>query len=135
MPRHDKYIGILGKMARDIDISGPRLASCLVYNNDIVSFGLNDFTKTHPLQAKFGKNKDAIFPHAEINCIKNALKLLSLEELSKCSMYITRMKYTDSYKTDMITALAKPCTGCERCIKTFNIRNVFYSTEKGWEKL
>ena len=50
-----------------------RLAAALVKNNKIISFGINR-KKTDPLQAKFGKNKDAIYLHAEIHAIKNALR-------------------------------------------------------------
>ena len=65
--RHSRYVNVLSRMAADIvsPVGGnARLAACVVYKNDIVSFGLNE-KKSHPFQAKYGKNSDAVYLHAE----------------------------------------------------------------------
>lgn len=126
--KHHKYISILSKMAIAVEpVKQARIAACLVYRNEIVSFGINQM-KTHPFQAQFGKNKDSIFLHAETDCIKNALREIEVDELSRCILYICRMKYESQEKKKFIYGLAKPCPGCERAIVTFGIKQVFYST-------
>lgn len=129
--RHDKYINILSKIAIDVTpVATARIAACVVYKNEIVSFGINRL-KTHPFQAKFGKNSNAIFLHAETDCIKNALRELSPDDLQRSSLYICRVKYTNKYKERLVFGIAKPCPGCMRAIASFGIRNVFYSCENG----
>ena len=72
-----KYLSVLEKMAEAVPAAShrglrARLAACVVYKRDIVSFGINQL-KSHPFQAKFSKNEDSIFLHAETDAIKNAL--------------------------------------------------------------
>jgi deoxycytidylate deaminase len=50
-----------------------RLAAALVYRNEIIAMGTNK-NKTHPFQKKYASNADAIFLHAEIDAICNALR-------------------------------------------------------------
>ena len=89
--KHHKYISILSKMAIAVEpVRQARIAACLVHRNEIVSFGINQM-KTHPFQAQFGKNKDSIFLHAETDCIKNALREIDVDELSRCTLYIWRI--------------------------------------------
>ena len=102
--RHSRYINVLSRMAADITspVGGnARLAACVVYKNDIVSFGLNE-KKSHPFQAKYGKNSDAVYLHAETSAIKNALKYLSVEELADSSLYVCRVKFYDQNKKKLI---------------------------------
>lgn len=129
--RHIKHLNLLAKIAADIatPIKGNnRMSACVVYQNDIVAFGVNE-RKSHPFQAKFLKNDHAIFLHAEISAIKNALKHISLEELEKSTLYVCRIKYTDMKKRKLMFGLSKPCCGCERCIHTFGIRNAVYTLD------
>ncbi len=134
--RHHRYINILAKMAVAVEpVAQARIAACLVYQNEIISFGINQ-RKSHPFQAMYGKNKDAIFLHSETDCIKNALKLISLDQLSRCSLYICRIKYEDYTKKRFVFGMAKPCAGCQRAIANFNINTVYYSLDnKGYSKL
>jgi deoxycytidylate deaminase len=130
--KHTRYLNILSKLATDIanPVGGnARLAACIVYRNDIVSFGINEM-KSHPFQAKYGKNKDSVYLHAETSAIKNALRYISTDDLEKSTLYICRVKYSDQKKNQLVFGLSKPCSGCFRCINAFNIRNVVYSLDK-----
>lgn len=128
--KHDKYMNILSKMAMAVEpVRQARIAACLVYKNEIISFGINQM-KTHPFQAQFGKNKESIFLHAETDCIKNSLRELEVDDLSRCTLYICRMKYETHEKKKFVFGLAKPCAGCARAITTFNIKKVVYSLDK-----
>lgn len=129
--KHTKYMNLLAKMAADIvnPVSGnARLAACIVYKNDVVAFGINA-KKSHPFQAKYGKNSNSVYLHAETAAIKNALKYISQDELSKSTLYICRVKFDSSDKNKMIFGLSRPCPGCFRCINTFDIRNVVYTLD------
>lgn len=130
--KHSRYLNILSKLATDIvsPVSGnARLAACVVLKNNIVSFGVNE-KKSHPFQARYGKNKDAVYLHAETAAIKNALKYISVAELEKATLYVCRVKFSDAAKKAFIFGLSKPCSGCFRCINTFNIKQVVYSLDK-----
>jgi len=127
--KHSKYLNILSKIAADISpIRSARLAACVVHRNSIIAFGTNCM-KSHPFQARYGKNDDSVYLHAETSAIKNALKYISLEELSKCTLYISRVKYEDTKKNKLLFGTAKPCPGCFRCINTFNIKKVYYTLD------
>lgn len=127
--KHSKYINILSKIASDLSpVKSARLAACVVLQNDIISFGVNEM-KSHPFQARYGKNSDAVYLHAETSAIKNALKYISINELKRCSLYICRVKYTDASKIKLMFGTAKPCPGCFRCINTFEISKVYYTLD------
>lgn len=132
--RHEKYMNILSKVAITVEpVAQARIAACIVYKNEIISFGINK-KKSHPFQAKFGKNKDSIYLHAENDCIKNALRNLSVDEVAKSTLYICRVKF-DMTK-NFVFGLAKPCPGCARAIASFGIKNVIYSNDNmGYEYL
>ena len=129
--KHSRYLNILSKIAADIvrpAKANTRVSAAIVYKNDIVSFGVSA-RKSHPFQAKYGKNEDAVYLHAETDAIKNALKYISVEELEKSTLYICRIKFTDTHKKNMIFGLSKPCCGCAKCISAFGIKNVVYSLD------
>lgn len=127
--RHNKYITVLSKLAMTVEpVANARIAAALVYKNDIVAFGMNR-RKTHPFQALYGRNKDSIYLHAETDCIKHALKEISVDILPKCTLYICRVKYSNNTDRKFVMGMAKPCEGCARAIANFNINKVVFSQE------
>lgn len=122
-------LNTLAKIAETNEGSNIKFAAALVLSNKIVSIGFNRM-KSHPLQARFSKNDKAIFLHAEIHAIKNALKDYHVKELSKMDLYITRVKKPRSHHDKFVWGLAKPCCGCERAIVEFGIRRVIYTTDE-----
>ena len=130
---HLKVMDSLAKIAEDLDKnmnrSGARLASAIVFKNQVVSYGVNQ-NKSHPFHSQFSDHGDAIFLHAETDAIKNALKRIDENELSKATLYICRVKYDKAGKNKSMTwGLSKPCVGCQRAIATFGIGDVIYSAE------
>lgn len=109
------------------DYPRARLAAAIVKNNKIISIGRNR-NKTDPLQAKFGKNSDAIFLHAEVHAIKNALRHVSVDDLKHTDLYICRVKKARKQTDPYEWAMSKPCEGCSRAIAEFGIRRVIYTT-------
>ena len=119
--RDYRFINLALKMAEDVEPwAGVRMSSVLAYRGEILSFGYND-NKTHPLQARFGKNRHAVFWHAETRCIANAIKRDHTELLSKSTMYIVRITMGGR------PALSRPCSGCAKAIQDYGIKRVVYS--------
>lgn len=129
MDKHQKYLNTLGQIASAVEpVATSRLAAAIVYKNEIVAVGINK-NKSHPLQKRFSKNTNSIFLHAEIDVIKNALRVISQDELSKSTLYVCRMKYPVGTKSRMIRGMACPCPGCSKAIAAFNIPRVIYSLD------
>ena len=120
-----KIFTTLEKIADFSDHPQHNLAAAIVLRNKFVSFGYNRL-KTDPFQARFGKNSDAIFLHAEIHAIKNALRRIDVEDFKRADLYVMRVM-TGERKWGM----AKPCAGCMRAIAEFGIRGVFYINHDG----
>jgi deoxycytidylate deaminase len=85
--------------------------------------------KTHPFQKKYGigSNPLAICLHAEVDAIKNALKIISLAELSTCDLYVCRMKRSDFGA--WVHGIARPCSGYQRAIITFGLQKIYYTLD------
>ena len=125
-------IGILHTLEK-IAVANPnqseKMAAAIVYRNRVISIGMNSM-KSHPLAAKFSKNEHAIFLHAEIAAIKNALREVEVDDLSKCDIYIARVKKEKPFTKKYVWGLAAPRCGCRRAIAEFGLRKVVYTTNE-----
>lgn len=130
MPHNKRVVDMLSKLAEDNPgVRGKyKIAAGVVYKKHLVATGVNSY-KTHPMMLEFGKNKVSLFLHAEVDAIKNALRLISVDQLSKSELYIVRVKKIDG-KKGWYSGLAKPCKGCQRAIETFNLKAVHYTTDE-----
>ena len=117
-------------IANDDYKGAAKMSGALVRRNEILSFGLNT-KKTHPLMFKYRKNEESIYLHAEIDAIKNALKLMSVNDIRGTDLYVCRVKKSKPRSGVWIWGLAKPCIGCTRALIHFGIRNVYYTTDTG----
>ena len=126
--RDSRIINNLFRLAQDIEpVKSSRLAACLILKNSVLGYGFSQM-KSHPFQAEFAKNPEAIFLHAETDAIKNALKRVSQDDVSKATLYIARAKKDHNTKRWMY-GMAKPCIGCARAIATFDIQKVVYTLD------
>lgn len=124
--RHKKIIDQLFLLAQDsVMVAKARVYAALVYQNKIISYGCNQ-EKSHPMAKKFAKNEFANKPHAEISCIRNALKRYPSAIIAKSTLYVARAKHDDSH--EWVIGMAKPCEGCAKCIHHFGIKKVVFST-------
>ncbi len=130
MNKHERRLNELFNLARSHDASGlsPVVASIYV-SNKCISYGFNS-RKSHPLQYKYSKCDEAICIHAEIDAIRNALRVAHAEVLSSATMYIARAKSPGPRKPKSLMGLAKPCSGCARAIVAFSIRNVYFTQDE-----
>ena len=110
-----------------------RIAAALYYKNEMIALGWNQ-ARTSPFQAKYGSNPDAIFIHAEVHCIRQALRRYTQEELQsmKTTMYIMRAKKipVTRNRSRFIRGMSKPCPGCSGAILDFGINRVVYSLDE-----
>lgn len=132
---NNKIVEMLTRLA--IDNPGIRnnqfkFGAGIVYKNNLIATGINSY-KTHPLMAQWGQNEESICLHAEIDAIKNALRLITPSQLAKCDMYIVRVKRPEPNSTGWVHGLAKPCDGCKRAIANFDLRSVYYTTDDHWD--
>lgn len=121
--RDKKWLDMAVELAKSGDrVGGARIGAIIVVNNRAVAFGQN-MNKSHPLQKRYGKNPDAIYQHAEINCIVNFLRKHSPDDLKRATLYVGRVhgKLMESI------GLAKPCCGCNHAINQFGIKKVVYT--------
>lgn len=131
-----KTMKVLSKVAEASEpFARARIASALVYKNEILSIGTNR-NKTHPLQGRYAKHEEAIYLHAEIDAIANALRRYDAETVAKSKLYVYRCKWSNNNNSLITQGLAKPCEGCMRAIVAFDIKHVCYSLEdEGYEWL
>jgi deoxycytidylate deaminase len=116
------------KLAQSVEpVRGARIAAAVVRRGKVISYGYNH-KKSHPFQTRFCKNPHAIFFHAEVHAIKNALKSVAVDDLSRCELYIVRAKRNKTNRK-WITGMSKPCSGCQKCIDLFDLKGVYYSQE------
>ena len=130
MKINNNIVDVLTRVAVANDYPRAKMSAGLVKSNRLISIGTNRM-KSDPLQAKYGKNREAIYLHAEIHAIKNALKEYSLDEIEGSDLYVVRVKRKDEHSIGFIHGMAKPCEGCVRAINEFGIRNVAFTNGIG----
>jgi tRNA(Arg) A34 adenosine deaminase TadA len=108
-------------------VKSSRIAAAVAIRNDIISTGFCQL-RSHPFQARYSKNPDAIFLHAETNAISNALNHVHKRDLRAATLYIHRVKFDSCYARELVDGLARPCSGCMRAIYQFGLKKVVYST-------
>ena len=129
-PVNTDILHTLAKVAAANPNPQEKFAAAVVYRNKIVSVGMNSM-KSHPMAAKYGKNEHAIFLHAEVAAIKNALREIDVDDFSKCDIYITRVKKEKPFTKKFVWGLSKPCPGCERAIAEFGLKRTIYTCDDG----
>lgn len=133
MTKRDRYfLNLATKQALSAPgAGGAYLGAVLVVKGRLHSFGANR-SKTHPFQATFAKNKEAIFLHAETDAINNALRQMSAADLcsARTTLYLVRVKRRNGLKSPYVRALSKPCVGCLGAIAQYNINRVVYTVNE-----
>lgn len=120
--RDEEWLARLAVIAGDLPkVGGQRVAAALVEGRTLLAVGVNE-KRSHPLQARFASNEDAIYLHAEISTLANALRRLrEYHYLGKATMYVCRVGAHGEMR------LAKPCEGCQRALASFEVGRVIWS--------
>ena len=129
LARDYKFVSQVVALAETLEEFGDaRVAAVLVNKNAVISYGFNS-SKSHPIATRFERREGAIYPHAEIMCLFKASKILPLKELSKCTLYVGRVKRPTRKSNLFIRGLSKPCPACEAAILAFGIKRVVYTLD------
>ena len=125
-----EYLDFLTREAAALEgTGGARVAAILVYRNKPVAMGHNH-KKSNPFCAYFSKNEESIYFHAETHAIFKALKDIDEVLLSKCTLYIARVKYhPNDRKRKPLWGKSKPCKGCMRAVTYYSIPRIVYTEE------
>ena len=105
-----------------------KMAAGIIYKKHLIATGVNSY-KTHPMMIPEYYRDGQIYLHAEIDAIRNALKLITQDQLTKCQLYVVRVKRPNGKSRNWIHGLAKPCPGCQRVVANFGIETVFWTND------
>jgi deoxycytidylate deaminase len=126
--RDEKFLKLAGELAELSEYKKYPTGCIVVYKNRIISTGWNSH-KSHPIQRKY--NIERNIPessihkiHAEIDALKNIIYLNV--DWSKVKIYIYRKRFNQPY------GMARPCPSCMKFISDIGIKNVYYTTNKGF---
>jgi len=105
------------------------MAAGITYKKHLIATGFNQM-KTHPMMMGDGYREDQMFMHAEVDAIRNALRLITPGQLAQCELNIVRVKRPYSGSKRWIYGIAKPCPGCSKIIASFGIKKVLYTDNR-----
>lgn len=108
------------------------MAAGIVYKRHLIATGVNQ-PKTHPLMLTEGYRKDQRYRHAEVDAIRNALRLITAEQLKRCELHIVRVKRPHIASKTWVHGLAKPCEGCANVIEIYGIKQVYWTEDESKE--
>ena len=115
----------LALQTADSSLSRKKVGAILLNKGKVVSKGVNQDTKSHPLQARLADIVglgDKIYLHAEVSA------------LVKCrtdadTIVVARLGGHDHDELRN----AKPCPICQLALQQAGITNIYYSTDEGFE--
>ena len=109
--------------------TGPvKVAAALIYKGRVLATGTNQY-KSHPLMMTRGYREDQCWRHAEVDCIVNASKIMSKEQMTRCELRVVRAKRPGHNSKDWVLGLAKPCPGCSQVIRNHGITNISWTED------
>lgn len=105
-----------------------KLGCVIVDKHRIISSGCNSITKCHPLQARLDTERYGVpcpgKRHAEVDALLPLIR--DKVDLKNAAIYVFRQ--TKNKKP----AIAKPCSSCEKLIRSLGIRKVYYTTHNSY---
>ena len=137
--RKDYYwFGVAKNIAMKSTYHHQKIGCIAVFNNKLIAQGFNQ-EKTHPIQKRYNAYRDNqedvldALPklHAEITCL-NQLAGKNIP-YNKVKIYIYRIKINKIDKNNIFSVgMARPCPACMEYIKSFGIKNIYFSTNEGF---
>ena len=134
MRRYRDTIALLQTIIKVVDdnsdefFTKQKLAAAVVYKNKVISIGFNQY-KTHTLQKKFSRNDRCIYLHAEVHAIQRALRFLTEKEFRRSCIFVSRIKFREPGRPEIISGIARPCEGCQKAMKFHKIPKAIYSLD------
>lgn len=114
----------LAKIASEKSNYRIRMGAVLLQNGRCISVGCNT-VKSHPKWSY--EDKKTI--HAEADCLRAISKYL--HRITKGVMFVYREH------RDGLPGMAKPCENCQRLLREYGVKTVYYSTNEFpfWDKM
>lgn len=97
-----------------------KIGACIVYKGRVISVGVNQLFKSHPLTRMFHEEQTL---HAEVSAI---VRLKNKKLLKECKMVV----YRENALGEL--AMARPCPTCLKILKFFNISSIAYTIDGGY---
>ena len=123
----DRYFKLAKNVSELSDFKRYQLGCVCIYKNKVLSVGFNS-NKTHPIQAKYNKERfteDTPHKrHAEVHALSSLID--SDVDFSKIDIYVFRC-----FKNGQL-AMARPCKSCMKLIQDLGIKRIHYTTENGY---
>ena len=105
------------------------MAAGIVYKRHLIATGTNQ-PKSHPLMLTQGYRDDQRYRHAEVDAIRNALRLITAEQLKQCEIHVVRVKRPYGGSNSWVHGLAKPCAGCANVIENYGIEKIHWTEDE-----
>lgn len=106
---------ISGKEAKKSLHTKHKVGAAIVKGGRILATGFNSLSPSYKLKTKTR--------HAEAAAILKMLNGLRLHDLAGADMYVTR------FTKGGVTGMAKPCTECQKLMRSVGIKRTFYTTD------
>jgi len=98
-------------------VQSSRHAAGLVWKRRLMVVG-NNKLKSHPMMQVFNDNPEKVYLHAEMDCLVKGINLHGVEWLTECRLFVLRLNKGGQ------RAMSKPCDGCMKAIRAFDVREV-----------
>lgn len=115
----ERFFMLAKKLASHSDHSQHHLGAAIVSGNKVIGVGFNK-NKTHP--KSFHKFKGI---HAEFSAVMNSRE----QNVRGASIYVYRETKNGTLGN------SKPCIFCQDMLRSVYIKNVYYTTENGYEHM
>lgn len=110
-------------------IRSARVAAAVCIRGDVVGVGQNAL-KTHPFQARWGRNQHSIYWHAETRALHESLNRVEKADLARAEIWVCRVDSRQRLKC------SRPCRGCQQAIDYYKLKAIHYTDEhRGWVTL
>jgi len=102
--------------------------SFILQKNRIIGVGKNHLFKTHPKGQKYGYRYSAI--HSELDAFLDLPREIDYRRLKLVNVRLSSKSLREKRP---ILRMSKPCAHCSIWIKKIGFKEIWYSTDDGWE--
>jgi deoxycytidylate deaminase len=123
--RDMRYFEVAKAVAKTSEYKRVHIGCIIVSHKNIIAVGVNQI-KSSPIQAKYNKKYRGFYTkHNYIHAELHAILSCGDKEINGANMYIYRQLNTGEL------GCCKPCPGCERLIKEYSIKYVYFINKSG----
>ena len=128
--RFESLVNVAMGMLPKIEGSHAKHFSFILVNSKILAVGINHPFKTHPIAMKCGYRFDSI--HSELAAVTQLRHKINFQ---KCRLVNIRLSSSSLKYGKPILRMSRPCILCIKWILLMNFKQIYYSTNEGFEKL